>query len=844
MANNISFLIKNKQYQSGNGKHNTASFLYREQNNQLDFVFTNNGLGDLPLTHGDTFVINIPIDLLKSAGKDQFDSASDWELTNDPSLVNNGVYPYIFTPKTGKTINILNNGNLSISLQKLKGGKAYTDYITVNVNVSGVVPIGPPQKLFVFNAPKEGDKDITYRLLNPSVSVNDMQQNITINTLYISPTDNELLVPPIANTMHLNLAFSGSALVNSWPVNKIPKFIFSFSYSNQTNSQEALTNALKKGEPGYSSLTSAWSINTPTEGNKVRVDQNSLWESQNLNPNTQTPSWQVAATGANKQLFSSANPDLDVHFKHLISVLVGEDTMVYIQWENIPGYYPGVYALNVKKAKPKPSDYITDFFGPDKQTVAQVAFDTPVTFSWNSFAAAQIQLIDADADRILFTTPVPTKPDTEPVLIYCGGIVPNASAGTGICNNESVFCLVPDKLVSHYVLQALDAKGNKLDGQTDPVTINLKDLPSPSILKFDVTIQALEGINSVCFSWKTQNATNGVILDGDIEIPLNHINEGSISRPITENNPIFQTYDIQVTNIDYQTSAHLTRTFGFQLKNKLATSDIPSKLALGLDGVLWVTFSNSTSVMSFKLQGTDLKPSKTLKLNSNGVSVCVGQGNPSTIYVSSENKDLTIFDSAKIGPGYSPKVYQMLSIFSVFVVKDNFTGDEFDKTMNPTTFVSIGSLIEGYSPSLDPTILTANVEFSSSPENPTGTVKASSNIITDATGTYFWWIIAEINSLVQINTNQGDDPKYYSLSTPSGASGNEFLIDFNASENEIWVLSKNTKTCEIIKLGTRIRQTFTYEEDISSFVIMPDGMHLFISTKGTNNILYSNLGYH
>ncbi len=502
MGDNITFSIQNPNAQPINSAN-----LFLGEDTTLLFIFEfPSDLGITQLNPGDLFTIIIPDFLLSSALAGNL-SDPDWEVqsltlpsSNDPN------YTFVLTPQSSIQV----NDNVGITFKKMQGKATGQGEVNTQYNIGGVTLSGSSEKLFVLTAPNGQLKD-----LNDDVDftafVNYDQQLVAHDLVYISP---ENLQPPIANRIHLNLAFNGhNNLLPNWPPLSPPQFIISFSYGTGSND---LSDALQQGQPGYNPLTSAWSI-------KGAIDkaESSAWNLPLPNTADTSPQWVVEPSIGNQHLLTH-DQSLDVIFDQVISVLPEGVAHLYVQWNNIPGYNAGVKAVALYKQVPQQAKL--DFTSPqDGKTIDP---NTPVTLNWQAFAAENLKITWDGGFRSKTLQPFTIN---NPQLIYSG----------------SDNTIVPDSPGAEFFLNAnFDENGNG-GNQVGPVVIKVQNFPAPTIQQFSGALEKdASGNLSMAFSWLVENLgdeghflLNGVQIDG----------VGFNGFPCTHAIPVLSTVPIEDT---------------------------------------------------------------------------------------------------------------------------------------------------------------------------------------------------------------------------------------------------------------------------------------------------------
>ncbi len=467
MEDNITFSIQNPEAVP---KYSADLFIGKDST--LVFVFSIPAdLGITELAPGDLFTIIVPESLLSSALAGNL-SDPDWEVqsltlpsSNDPN------YTFVLTPQSSIQV----NGTVDITFKKLQGKALGQAEVNTHYTIGGVALSGSSEKLFVLTAPNGQLKD-----LNDDVDftafINYDQQLVAHDLVYISP---ENLQPPIANRIHLNLAYNGhDNLIPNWPPLSPPQFIISFSYGTGSND---LTDAIQSGHPDYNALTSAWSI-------KAAIDQaeNTAWNLPLPNTADPSPSWVVEPAFGNQHLLTH-DQNLDVIFEQIITVLPKGVAHLYVQWANIPGYNAGVRAVALNKQVPQQAKL--DFTSPqDGKTIDP---NTPVTLNWQAFAAENLKITWDGGFR---SKPLTAYDLNNPQLIYAG----------------SDDTIVPDNPESQFLLNANFDPGTGTGGvQSNSIGVTVSNFPAPTIQQFSAALgKDASGKAIAALGWLVENLGN------------------------------------------------------------------------------------------------------------------------------------------------------------------------------------------------------------------------------------------------------------------------------------------------------------------------------------------------
>ncbi len=464
--------------------------IYQTEKNTLNFVFTNNA-GAPTLQNSDTITLIIPSDLLDSASAANLGS-TDWEVQSFSPA--DGKYTFILNPQNQVAWD--ENNQITIALINLEGGTGTNDNVSADYYIGGSSISGSSVKLAVLAPPDQlGDllEDFTF-----SVDINlGISDSIQPGQIYISPVDRQNQVAvPISNTIHVNLKYKpNSGSVIQTDPGKTPKFTFSFATGT---SDIDLTDDINVGTSGYNELTSAWSIISNLGSN-----ENGQWKAPYNNPAQISPSWDISPQTTT--LFDPLNPNLDVIFTHVISILPegSAGATVYIQWSNIPGYNGGITALDLPKKAVKPK--IVSFTGPTDDNNPP-EFGSKITLNWETFGVASLGLSWDLGYRTI--KDLQAFDPNNPQLTYTGSI-----------NTQDNADFILDSLETELTLTAYDKCGNLIDTFEPEPNIKFKDttFPSPTIDEFSGNL-ILDGNNNptgISFSGLVSNLGNLGVLSID-----------------------------------------------------------------------------------------------------------------------------------------------------------------------------------------------------------------------------------------------------------------------------------------------------------------------------------------
>lgn len=512
---NIVFSIQNPDSQPTN-----QACLYFGKENSLVITFTRN-TGVSQLQPGDLFYIIIPSRLLATASEDQLDS-KDWKVYSiiGPSP-QQASFTYVLTPSV-----VLDFSKpIAICLKKLHGATLGMDDVVTRYNVQGRNISGTRQKLSVLEPPDQpGDLN---DVISFATFVNEDQDFVEGGKVYASPAS---LKPPIANSLHLNLKFSGSQMTPSWKANEVPQFTLSFSYGGDSI---ALTDALKPKDPGYDELTSAWNIQSAVDS-----DENNLWQILPLNTDHNGPNWIIQPTTSNQFLFSSNQPNLDLYFTHIISVLPKGHPTLYIQWNHIPGYNDGVRALDIERAVPSTAKL--ELKSQDDQRT--IAPGQNIVLNWRVFNAGALAM---SWDEGLRTREVPAFDNSKPALFYSG-------------SDDSI---IPDSPENEIHLFANGDQGQS----SNPISVQVSPFPPPAIKTFTGVAQLGEdGAVEVTLEWLVSNlgnegkfVLNGQEMDGSKYNGIKYTTITKVTDPVFAKKFTLEAID-QINGL--QSSASITVT--------------------------------------------------------------------------------------------------------------------------------------------------------------------------------------------------------------------------------------------------------------------------------------------
>ncbi len=471
-------------------------FLYLGKANTLNFTFSREGSGTR-LQPGDYIHLSIPSNLLASATADQLNSPN-WEVKGilQPSD-QDPVYTYLLTPN----ISIDLSKPVTICFHQLQSLTIAMGDVSVFYTIGGRSVSGTQNKLSVLESPEQpGDLN---DVLAFQLFINDDQDFVPEGKVYGSPTS---LQPPIANSIHLNMKYAGQQLVSSWKAEHKPQFIVSFAYGSDST---ALTNVIKAKDPRYNALTSAWNI-----GCGVDPSENDLWQILPPNGDDNGPNWVIQPTPSNLFLFSGDQPNLDVLFSHVISILPAGHTTIYIQWNYIPGYNGGVRALDIEKKVPDGS--LLQLASPDNGQ--SILPGQSIVANWKVFNAGALSLFWDDGLR---TKDVPSFDVNKPQLFY----------------QDSDNSIIPDSPENDIYLFA----NHDTTQKSNPIHIKVAPFPPPAIKSFTGESKSGDGGSvEVALEWLVANLGNaGKFMLNDLQFDGSKYNGVKYNTSVTVSDPVF-----------------------------------------------------------------------------------------------------------------------------------------------------------------------------------------------------------------------------------------------------------------------------------------------------------------
>ncbi len=179
----------------------------------------------------------------------------------------------------------------------------------------------------------------------------------------------------VDNTIHLNFVFQGaqpfaisggkdgsSGLIPGWSGTP-PTFRVWFAYSGPNSGLPApldLTDCLQSTDPQYNPLTSAWNIPVSLNATDPNIRDNGYWRISLDSTVTAMPVWMIQPDTTNQHLFtatqtspSEPGPFLDTFALNVVSALPIDQnepqTLMYLQWNDFPGFSDGVAVYTLQK---------------------------------------------------------------------------------------------------------------------------------------------------------------------------------------------------------------------------------------------------------------------------------------------------------------------------------------------------------------------------------------------------------------------------------------------------------------------------------------------------------------
>lgn len=523
----ISFIIQNPNIKP------PASVVYFNQANNLNLVFTSDDFSDV--NTGDQVTIVLPTSVLQNVASDAVASNTDWDLISFAASAL--TYTFVLSPKNEP---ISFDSPITIAFTNLQvNPTASNDNVSVGYkfkigNRSETVPGGSPVKLLA-QSPSSDAKDLDDYIIfsatiNPSDPVLNPNGVIPEGTVYLSPAS---LQPTIANRIVANLTFSGQGpMADKWGA-LTPTFYFSFSTGT---SYCDLTDALSQDQEGYNELTSAWKIDgSILATNDWNAPSQSAYNSNSVMPDaplTSSPTWKVTPAPGNEHIFSGGVPNMDVVFDHVISNLPNGHAVLYIQWQNIPGFKDGSKGLDLYKNVAIPQ--IIDFSSPmDGKSIQPY---TAVQLNWQVFAASKGSI---SWDNGIRSLDVAAFDKDNLSLIY-------GSKDTTI---------VPDDQSTDFYLSAVDGNGqNQVTSKA--INIQVQNFPPPIIESFSgqIDVDGAGNPTGVTYNWLVVNLGNNgyIVLDG-IQLPQPVDGSyngfpGSVTFPVNGDTPIMMDKTLKANN--------------------------------------------------------------------------------------------------------------------------------------------------------------------------------------------------------------------------------------------------------------------------------------------------------
>lgn len=388
--------------------------LYLNQSNTLQFVFSVDA-GATQFNPGDTIVAEVDSGLLTNAGAVQLHSNGDWDYAHQ-SLADKDV----FTFTAHQNVGINPNKQCILSLSGFQPGSLSNNFVfNTKYQQDGRRESGGAVPMLIFNPP--GSLRDLNSVIKFNTFINDDQSSdqpkLEEGIIYLSSSD---LEPPIANSIHLNIAYSGEQLATGWENPDTPQITVFFTYGF---GDSALTDDIQSDDANppqpYNALTSAWNIMAELTG-----DSAPYWTLQTPDQNTGRayPAWIITPKPDNQDLFTNALPNLDLVFTGVISRLPAGTALLYVQWNNIPGYFGSATVLPLSKQIGETK--VLAFNSPqNNQTIKP---GDPVTLSWAVFGGKQVLV---SRDNGLRTQTFKAYNELAPALTYTGSttIVPDSS---------------------------------------------------------------------------------------------------------------------------------------------------------------------------------------------------------------------------------------------------------------------------------------------------------------------------------------------------------------------------------------------------------------------------------
>ena len=377
--------------------------------NTIDLIIGNNLGFDVQMgggSLGEYLLIEISGNIMDATGAGKLAAAAPWKINSyKPPSSNHPFFTFNLLPPAGG-VTIPNGQTTTIQLQALQLsavgiGQVFAQYQFDNTPADNMSVSASLASLTVPNPdlpPLVGDNDalrFTF-FINNGASSNPIMVSAQPVT-----SDNA-----VDNSIHLNLLYqnagAGGELVPNWDAAHPPAFRIFFPYFNASDQLPApldLTDSLTQADPGYNPVTSAWNIPATLDPTNPNITNDGFWQIE-LDPNAVVPVWLVTPTPANTHLFtavqaSSSNPGpfLNLYLLSVVSALPididNPETILYLQWNNFPGFNDGLVAYPLQKTELA----ITSF----SSTVLRTDFGVSLSVEWNTTGA--FCLISGDSAR-------------------------------------------------------------------------------------------------------------------------------------------------------------------------------------------------------------------------------------------------------------------------------------------------------------------------------------------------------------------------------------------------------------------------------------------------------------
>ncbi len=371
MSANFTLTLENPAVTTG--PLNTA---YTGQGNSL-LLKIGNDFGSALTIGGDSsgthLLIGVSANVMDENGAKALDVSSPWTITSfdEPggdSPIGEGNYVFYLEPPA-KGVPLAEGTSTLATLSSLNLSAIGSGQVTAYYDFDGIASdaLDATAPLNVVAAPNPDLPD----LFDPSalgfnlyVNGGDEDNPIMVSA---SPVTSENAVD---NVLRLNFAFQAAqspkavcstGLVPSWDASKPPTFRISFPYFSATSGLPSyldLTDCYKSTDPEYDPLTSAWNIPVSFSPDRQTTDDG-FWNI-GLDPSAAVPVWMVRPDATNQNLFTAAEtspsepgPFLDVFVSNIVSGLPIHDdmpqTLMYLQWNDFPGFNDGVAVYTLQK---------------------------------------------------------------------------------------------------------------------------------------------------------------------------------------------------------------------------------------------------------------------------------------------------------------------------------------------------------------------------------------------------------------------------------------------------------------------------------------------------------------